>query len=84
MTTVVVRQLGGSNIVSIPKQIGNALGLHAGSELDLSIVENRIVLDPIIEETSLEELLAGSPRENFRVTKEDREWLDVKPVGKES
>ncbi len=84
MTTVTVRQLGGSNIVSIPKQIGKALGLHAGSELDLSIVENKLVLDPVAEKTSLEELLAGSPRENFRITEEDREWIDAKPVGKES
>jgi antitoxin ChpS len=84
MTTVVVRQLGGSNIVSIPKQIGKALGLHAGSELDLSIVENRIVLAPVVAKTSLEELLDGSPRENFQVTEEDREWIDAKPIGKES
>ena len=83
MTTVTVRQSGGSEIVSIPKAIGKALGLHVGSELNLSIVDNRIVLDPVVEKTSLKELLAGSPRENFRITEEDREWIDAKPVGKE-
>ena len=41
------------------------------------------MLDPVVEKTSLEELLAGSPRENFRITEEDREWIDAKPVGKE-
>ena len=41
MTTVTVRQSGGAEIVSIPKAIGKALGLHVGSELNLSIVENR-------------------------------------------
>ena len=83
MTTVTVRQSGGAEIVSIPKAIGKALGLHVGSELNLSIVDNRIVLDPVVEKTSLEELLVGSPRENFRITEEDREWIDAKPVGKE-
>lgn len=84
MTTVTVRQSGGSEIVSIPKAIGKALGLHVGSELDLSIVDNRIVLNPVVKKTSLEELLAGSPRKNFRITDEDREWIDARPVGKES
>ncbi len=84
MTTVTVRQSGGAEIVSIPKAIGKALGLHVGSELDLSIVDNRIVLDPVAENTSLEELLADSPRENFRIMDEDHEWIDAKPVGKES
>ena len=83
MTTVTVCQSGGAEIVSIPKAIGKALGLHVGSELDLSIVDNKIVLDPVVEKTSLEELLAGSPRENFRITEEDREWIDAKPVGNE-
>jgi len=83
MTTVTIRQSGGAEILSIPKAIGRTLGLHAGSELELSIVENKIVLSPITEETSLEALLADSPKELFQVTEEDREWLDTKPVGKE-
>ena len=83
MTTVTVRRSGGAEIVSIPKAIGKALGLHVGSELDLSIVDNRIVLDPVDGKTSMKELLAGSPRENFRIKEEDREWIDAKPVGKE-
>ena len=83
MTIVTVRQSGGAEIVRIPKAIGKALGLHIGSELDLSIIDNRIVLDPVVKKTSLEELLAGSPCENFSITEEDREWIDAKPVGKE-
>lgn len=34
-------------------------------------------------DSSLEELLAGSPKEAFALTDEDREWLDFPPVGKE-
>ncbi len=84
MTIATIRQSGGAEIVTIPKAAGKALGLHVGSELNLSIIDNRIVLDPVVAKTSLEELLAGSPRENFRITEECREWIDMKPVGKES
>ena len=83
MTAVTVRQSGGAEIISIPKAIGNILGLHVGSKLELSIVDNKILLAPIDEELSLEELLAKSPKECFRVTDEDREWIDALPAGKE-
>jgi len=83
MTAVTVRQSGGAEIVSIPKAIGKSLGLHVGSKLDLSIVDNKIVLTPVSEELSLDELLAGSPRECFSISAEDREWVDAKPIGKE-
>jgi len=82
MTTIAVRQSGGANIISIPKAIVKTLGLQVGSKLDLSIENNKIILTPMVE-TRLDDLLAGSPKECFKVTDEDREWLDAKPVGKE-
>ncbi|PCI67331.1 MAG: AbrB/MazE/SpoVT family DNA-binding domain-containing protein [Gammaproteobacteria bacterium] len=83
MTAIAVRQSGGANIVSIPKAIIKTLGLKVGSKLDLSIKNNRIILTPIEEEVSLEVLLAGSPKNCFKVTEEDRGWIDAKPSGKE-
>ena len=83
MTSIAVRQSGGANIVSIPKAIVQTLGLHVGSKLDLSIKDNRIILTPINDELSLDELLKGSPKKCFQVTEEDREWIDAEPVGKE-
>ena len=76
MTVVAVRQLEGENIISIPEAIVKTLGLHVGSKLELSIVEQNIVLTPIEEELNLEELLANSPKESFALRDEDREWLD--------
>jgi antitoxin ChpS len=84
MTAISVRQSGGANIVSIPKAIVQTLGLRVGSKLDLSIKDNSIVLTPIEDETSLEELLVGSPKECFAITDEDREWIDAAPVGAEA
>jgi len=83
MTAISVRRSGGANIVSIPKAIIETLGLHVGSKLDMSIKDNKIVLTPIEEELSLEALLAGSPKACFRMTEEDQEWINTKPVGKE-
>ena len=83
MTAISVRQSGGANIISIPKAITQALNLHTGSKLDLSLEDNKIVLTPITEQTSLEELLAGSPQACFQLSDEDKEWLDEKPTGRE-
>ena len=83
MTQLAIRQSGGANIISIPKAILNALSLKVGSMLDLSIENNSIVLTPSVTEPSLEELLAGSPKENLKLTDEDREWLTEAPVGRE-
>ena len=82
MTAIAIRQSGGANIISIPKAIVKTLGLQVGSELELSIEDNKIVLTPI-RKTRLADLLAGSPKECFKVTEEDREWIDTQPVGKE-
>jgi len=83
MAAIAVRQSGGANIVSIPKAIIKTLGLHVGSKLDLSIKDNKIVLTPIDESLSLEDLLVGSPKTCFKVTEEDQEWINSQPVGKE-
>ncbi len=83
MTSVSVRQSGGANIVSIPKAVVKALGLHVGSKLNLSIENNRIVLSPVEDELTLESLLSGSPKACFDITDEDREWLDEAATGRE-
>ena len=83
MTHLAIRQSGGANIVSLPKAILKTLGLHVGSMLDLSIVDCKIVLTPVVEKQTLEDLLAGSSQDKLQITKEDREWLDDSAVGKE-
>lgn len=83
MTQLTIRQSGGANIVSIPKTVLTLLDLHVGSTFNLSVVEGKIILEPVIEDVSLEALLAGSPKERLVTTKEDDAWLNAKPVGKE-
>ncbi len=83
MSTLAIRQSGGANIVSIPKAVLKSLKLHIGSSLNLSIEDNKIILTPISDELTLEEVLVGSPKKNLKPTKEDLTWMNSNPVGKE-
>lgn len=83
MTNLAIRQSGGANIISIPKAILKTLGLHVGSTLDLSIVDSKIVLTPLAQTLTLEDLLIGTPKEKLQCNAEDRDWLSANSVGKE-
>ena len=84
MTSISVRQSGGANIVSLPKAVVQSLGLRVGSKLEVSLEGNKIVLTPKEDQLDLEALLAGSPKECFELTDEDRDWVNAKPRGKEA
>jgi len=84
MTQVAIRQSGGATIISLPKVILNTLHLQVGSSLELTLENNKIVLSPITQEPSLEALLAGSPQSALALTEEDRQWLNMPVVGKET
>lgn len=83
MTQVAIRQSGGANIISLPKSILKTLKLHVGSTLELTLKNNKIILTPITEEPSLEELLAGSPKQALILNDEDKDWLGMIAAGKE-
>lgn len=83
MSSLSLRQSGGANIVSIPKKILQMLNLHTGDKLDIHIEDSKIILTPRIEELSLEQMLADSPKSSFKLLDEDSEWMHDKPKGKE-
>lgn len=83
MTQVAIRQSGGANIISLPKVILGTLNLQTGSTLELTIENNKIILNPIVEELSLEEILAGSPKEKLSLSDEDKQWLNAPARGRE-
>lgn len=83
-SVLAIRRSGGTNIVSLPKAVLKSLGLHTGSSLELSLEDNRIVLTPIQDELSLDDVLAGSPKQKLNLTEEDKQWLNLdSAVGKE-
>jgi antitoxin component of MazEF toxin-antitoxin module len=83
MTQIAIRQSGGANIITLPKVILRTLALNTGSSLDLAVEGNKIILTPVKERLTLEEVLQGSPQAALRLTEEDQSWLNGLPVGKE-
>ncbi|WGE33839.1 AbrB/MazE/SpoVT family DNA-binding domain-containing protein [Actinobacillus genomosp. 1] len=84
MPTVALRQVGGSVAMVIPPAFLQALNLSAGSKVDLSLSEEKLVINPVRPKVkySLEELLNQSDFESAR-TEESQIWLDAPQVGNE-
>ena len=61
-----VQKWGNSLAVRIPKSFAEEMSISPNSPVDLSIVEGKLVIKPVMElEFSLEELLAGITDENL-------------------
>jgi antitoxin component of MazEF toxin-antitoxin module len=78
-----IRKWGNSAGTIIPAAVLQEAGLEIGDTLDAQVVDGKVILSPLERELTLEELLAGSPKENLSITDEDREWLDAPAVGRE-
>lgn len=84
MPTVALRQVGGSVAMVIPPAFLQALNLSVGSKVDLSLSEEKLVINPVRPKVkySLEELLNQSDFESARI-EESQIWLDAPQVGNE-
>jgi antitoxin component of MazEF toxin-antitoxin module len=81
--TVVVKKIGGSVAVGIPKGIARDLGLSDGTPLDISTSTNAIVMRKAgkRQRRPLKQLVAQINRASYR--KRRQELPDGGPVGKE-
>ena len=78
-----LRKVGGSVMLAVPRAVLDVLGLRPGAKLGIAIERGRLVLEPAKRPRhTLDELLAQCDSKARR-TKEDREWLDNQPVGRE-
>ena len=83
MHTTNLRKVGGSVMLAVPRAVLDVLGLRPGAKLGIAIERGRLVLEPPKRPRyTLDELLAQCDPKARR-TKEDREWLDNQPVGRE-
>ena len=69
----------GSTLITAFLFAGSILSLLI-SVFDTNSIFRKAWIKPIL---SLEDLLSDTPKEGFQVTQEDKEWLDMKPIGKE-
>ncbi|MBO4575557.1 MAG: AbrB/MazE/SpoVT family DNA-binding domain-containing protein [Neisseriaceae bacterium] len=79
----VLRQVGGSVMLSLPQAFLKQLNLSAKSNVDLSLKNGKLIVEPVSRpKYTIDELLAqsdysGSPNE------EERQWLDAPAAGGE-
>ena len=85
MTIATLRALGGSVVMAVPKQILNLMRLEAGSVVELSLENGKLIVEPKDKpHYTLSELLSQCNEENMFLTEEDHAWLNAGPVGKEA
>ena len=78
-----LRKVGGSVMLAIPPALLDILRLRPGAKVGLAVQGGRLVVEPQQRPRyTLEELLAQCNPKALR-SKEDREWLNSKPVGGE-
>jgi antitoxin ChpS len=83
MHTTNLRKVGGSVMLAVPRAVLDVLGLRPGAKVGIAIERGRLVVEPATRPRyTLDELLAQCDSK-ARCTKEEREWLDNKPVGRE-
>ena len=83
MHTTNLRKVGGSVMLAVPPALLDILDLKVGAQVDIAVESGRLVVErPHRRRYSLEELIAQcNPR--ARRTRQERDWLDSKPVGGE-
>ena len=83
MHTTHLRKVGGSVMLAVPPALLDILNLQAGATVGIAVERGRIVVEPQRRRRySLKELLAQCDPKARR-GKEQRGWLDSKPVGGE-
>jgi antitoxin ChpS len=83
MHTTNLRKVGGSVMQAVPRAVLDVLHLRPGARVGIAVERGRLVVEPQKRPRyALDELLAQcNPK--ARRSKEEREWLDNKPVGGE-
>lgn len=83
MHTTNLRKVGGSVMMTVPPAFLELLHLQAGATVGIAVDNGRLVIEPKPHSRySLDELLAQCDA-SAELTAEDRDWLDMKPVGGE-
>ena len=83
MPTTNLRKVGGSVMLAVPPALLDILHLQPGAKVGIAVQSGRLVVEPQQRPRyTLDELIAQcNPK--ARRTKQEREWLESKPVGGE-
>jgi antitoxin ChpS len=87
MHTTSLRKVGGSVMLAVPPALLSVLQLQPGAKVGIAIESGRLVVQPRKRPRyTLAELLAQcnpKTRRSKQSSKQEREWLNSKPVGGE-
>lgn len=91
MHTTNLRKVGGSVMLAVPPALLDLLQLQPGAKVGIAVKSGRLVVEPRLRQRyALDELLAQCVPKARRLgsiskrgSKQEREWLDSKPVGAE-
>lgn len=83
MRTVTVRKSGGAFIISIPAFAIKQQNIEIGAELAFDLDGDKMVLTPVKNDLTLEQILAESPKSRLRMIGEDRLWEGLPSLGNE-
>ena len=91
MHTTNLRKVGGSVMLAVPPALLNVLQLQPGAKVGIAVESGRLVVEPQQRPRyTLDELLAQcdpkarpSKQRSKRGSKQEREWLESKSVGRE-
>ena len=80
-----IKKWGNSLATRIPKAIAESTDLHLDQLVDIEVVNGKIVITPIEtkKEYKLDELLSKCKHGAMKIDKEEKEWLNDGPVGRE-
>jgi antitoxin ChpS len=83
MHTTNLRKVGGSVMLAVPPALLDILNLQPGAKVGIAVESGRLVVEPRHKRRyTLDELLAQCHPKAPR-SRQDQEWLDSKPVGRE-
>lgn len=78
-----IKKWGNSAGAIIPAAVLKKAGFGMGDQVEIEVVQGRIVMSPATPIFTLDELLSASPKGSFELDSEDTQWLSSSPVGKE-
>ena len=83
MHTTNLRKVGGSVMLAVPPAILDILRLQSGSKVGIAVESGRLIVEPHKRPRyTLDELLTQCNPKAAR-SRQEREWLAGKPVGRE-
>jgi len=84
VASVTLRNLGGSVVMAVPKKILSLARLDAGSTVNLSVENGRLIIEPREKpQYTLAELLSRCRPADLAPKRKKRSWLRGGPVGRE-